>query len=162
TVNSLRWSFSRNHNQTTPFFAYTTDVAQELGIRGTSSSPINYGPPNLSFTNYGALTDASPVLIRNQTSSLGEGVQLTAGKHNITFGVDFRRLQLNSLTDSNGRGSFSFSGLESSQLLSGQPVANTGYDFADFLLGLPQSSSVRFGDSNTYFRGSVYDGYVTD
>ncbi|HZS49905.1 MAG TPA: TonB-dependent receptor, partial [Bryobacterales bacterium] len=30
------------------------------------------------------------------------------------------------------------------------------------LLGLPQSSSVRFGDSNTYFRGAVYNTYVSD
>jgi hypothetical protein len=162
-VNSLRWNFSRNRNETTPFFSYTTDVNAQLGISGTSNSPINYGPPNLSFTNYGALSDASPVLIRNQTSSIGEGIQLTAGKHNVSLGGDFRRIQLNSITDSNARGTFSFSGLETSELApGGQAVSNTGYDFADFLLGLPQSSSVRFGSSDTYFRGSVYDGYVTD
>ena len=163
TVNSLTWNFSRNRNQTTPFFAYTTDVNAQLGIRGTSSDPINFGPPNLSFTNYGALTDASPVISRSQTSSLGEGVSLTAGKHNFSFGADFRRIQVNNRTDSNARGTFSFSGLLTSAFTAnGQPVANTGYDFADFLLGLPQSSSVRFGSNNTYFRGSVYDGYATD
>lgn len=163
TVNSLRWSFSRNRNETTPFFAYTSNVNAQLGIQGTSSDPINYGPPNLSFTNYGALNDSSPVLIRNQTSSLGEGIQLTAGKHNVSFGGDFRRIQLNSITDSNARGTFSFSGLATSLLTTnGQPLPNTGYDLADFLLGLPQSSSVRFGSADTYFRSSVYDGYATD
>jgi hypothetical protein len=166
TVNSLRWTFSRNRNETDPFFAYNSAVEAQvapLGIMGVSNSPINYGPPNLSFTNYGSLTDASPVLIRNQTSSLGEGIQLTAGKHNVSFGGDFRRIQLNTLTDANARGTFSFSGLTTSEInASGQPLPNTGYDFADYLLGFPQSSSVRFGSSNTYFRGSVYDGYVTD
>ena len=65
------------------------------------------------------------------------------------------------------RGTFSllFSGIGTkfSQLgASGLPVANTGYDFADFLLGLPQSSSVRFGSSNNYFRSTAYDGFATD
>jgi hypothetical protein len=163
TVNNLTWTFSRNRNQTTPFFAYTTDVNAQLGISGTSTAPINYGPPNLSFTNYGSLTDASPVTSRSQTSSLGEGVALTAGKHNISVGGDFRRIEVNNLTDSNARGTFSFSGLSTSAFsANGQPIANTGYDFTDFLLGLPQSSSVRFGSANTYFRGSVYDAYGMD
>ena len=70
TINSLRYSFSRNRTQTVPFFAYGEDVAAELGIQGVSSNPINYGPPNLSFTNYGGLTDASAVLVRNQTSGV--------------------------------------------------------------------------------------------
>jgi trimeric autotransporter adhesin len=162
-VNSLTWNFSRNRNQTTPFFAYTSDVAAQLGIRGTSTDPINFGPPNLSFTNYGALTDASPVLSRSQTSSLGEGVALTAGKHNVSVGGDFRHIQVNNLTDSNARGTFSFSGLSTSAFTAnGQPIPNTGYDFTDYLLGLPQSSSVRFGSNNTYFRGSVYDAYGMD
>jgi hypothetical protein len=103
-VNSLNWNFSRNRNQTTPFFAYTSNVDAQLGIRGTSSDPINFGPPNLSFTNYGALTDASPVLSRSQTSSVGESVSLTAGKHNFSFGADLRRVQVNNRTDSNARG----------------------------------------------------------
>jgi hypothetical protein len=163
TVNSVTWSFSRNRSQTTPFFAYTTDVDAQLGIKGTSTSPIDYGPPNLSFTNYGALTDASPVLIRNQTSSVNDSVQLTRGAHNLTVGGDFRRIQLNSQSDSNARGTFSFSGIGTSQLgANGLPLTNTGYDFADFLLGLPQSSSVRFGSSNNYFRSSAYDGFATD
>jgi hypothetical protein len=162
-VNSLTWTFSRNRNQTTPFFAYTSDVDAQLGINGTSTAPINYGPPNLSFTNYGGLSDASPVTSRSQTSSLGEGVSLTAGKHNVSVGGDFRRVQINNLTDSNARGTFSFSGLSTSAFsANGQPVPNTGYDFTDFLLGLPQSSSVRFGSANTYSRGSVYDAYGTD
>ncbi len=163
TVNSVTWSFSRQRNQTTPFFAYTTDVDAQLGIKGTSTSPIDYGPPNLSFTNYGSLTDASPVLIRNQTSSVNDSVQMTRGAHNITVGGDFRRIQLNSQSDSNARGTFSFSGIGTSQLgANGLPIANTGYDFADYLLGLPQSSSVRFGSSNNYFRSSAYDGFATD
>ena len=55
-------------------------------------------------------------------------------------------MQLNTETDSNPRGSFIFTGVNTEQLdNSGKPVAGTGYDFADFLLGLPQQTSVQFG-----------------
>ena len=44
----------------------------------------------------------------------------------------------------------------------GQPVKGTGFDFADFLLGLPQSSSLRFGSSSNYFRSWSTNAYAQD
>ncbi len=163
TLNSLRANFSRNRSETVPFFAFGEDVAAALGITGVSSDPINYGPPNLSFTNFGALSDASPVLQRNQTAGIGDGMTLMRGTHTVTFGGDFRRMQINTRTDQNARGTFTFSGLATSAFDErGQPLPGTGFDFADFLLGLPQSSSIRFGDTSTYFRASAYSAYVQD
>jgi hypothetical protein len=162
-INSLRYNFSRNRNETLPFFAYGEDVAGNLGILGVSSSPINYGPPNLSFTNFGGLNDASAVLMRNQTSGVTESVSFAKGTHNLSAGGEFRRMQLNTVTDSDARGTFSFSGVATSAYnANGQVVPNTGYDLADFLLGLPQSSSRRFGDTSTYFRATVYNAFALD
>ncbi|MEZ5397549.1 MAG: hypothetical protein R2724_32885 [Bryobacterales bacterium] len=63
---------------------------------------------------------------------------------------------LNSISEQNARGSFTFSGVATSQYDSaGLPIANTGFDFADFLLGAPQSSSIRFGNPDTYFRANA-------
>lgn len=163
TISVLTFGFNRNRNDTLPFFAFKTDVAAQLGIKGAASDPINFGPPNLSFTNFGALTDASPVLSRIQAFNIGENVSTTKGVHNITAGISFRRTQLNVQTDSNARGTFTFSGLSTSAFdTSGNPIPSTGFDFADFLLGLPQSSSVRFGDSSTYFRGNQYGAFGQD
>jgi hypothetical protein len=160
-IHRLGWTFSRNRTETTPFFAFGRDVAGELGIRGASRDPINYGPPNLSFTNFLGLSDASPLLRRDQTSAISDGVTIVRGRHNFTFGGEFRRMQLNSRTDQNARGSFTFSGLATSALDErGLPLPGSGYDLADFLLGLPQSSSIRFGAANTYFRSSVYSLYA--
>jgi hypothetical protein len=71
-------------------------------------------------------------------------------KHNLTFGGDFRRLDFNQLAQQNPRGSFSFTG------------AFTGFDFADFLLGYPGTSSIAYGNADKYFRESWFDTYVTD
>jgi hypothetical protein len=162
-INNLRWSFSRNRSETIPFFAYGRNVAAELGITGTSSSPVNYGPPNLSFTNFGGLTDASAALRRDQSSAIAESLTVVHGPHTWSAGGGYRRNQLNNRSDQNGRGTFVFSGIATSGLdENGQPLAATGFDFADLLLGLPQSSSIRFGSADTYFRGSSYNAFLQD
>jgi trimeric autotransporter adhesin len=162
-INNIRVAFNRNQNNTTPFFAYGQNVAAELGIAGTSSSPINYGPPNLNFTNFGALSDGNPILTRNQGQSVLDGVTLVRGTHTFLFGGGFARTDLSTRTDQNARGTFNFTGVATSELAAGgTPVPQTGFDLADFLLGLPQSSSIRYGDTNTYFRHNAWNGYVQD
>ena len=162
-VSNAQVTFNRNVSQTTPFFANGIDVAAELGIQGASSNPLNFGPPNLNFTNFGALSDAAPVLTRNQTQSGSESIIWSRGAHTFTWGAQYTRSDLNTQTDQNGRGTFNFTGLATSSLTSqGLPVPGTGFDFADYLLGLPQSSSIRYGDSSTYFHQNVWAGYFVD
>jgi hypothetical protein len=162
-VSEFRANLNRNRNETVPYFAFKENVAGRLGITGTSQEPINWGPPNVSFTNFGGLSDASPILRRDQGAGIREGLTYVAGKHNFTFGGEYRRNQINSRTDQNARGSMSFSGLNTSGFdARGYPLLGTGFDFADFLLGLPQSSSIRFGSANTYFREQVYSTWVQD
>jgi hypothetical protein len=162
--NSANFSISRSSSLTIPYFAYTQNVAAALGIAGTSQDPINYGPPGLSFTNFSSLSDGAPNVGRNQTATFSDNFTwVLKRKHNLTFGFTYNRLQQNSQNYQNARGSFTFSGLVTSQLdAAGQPVKGTGYDFADFLLGLPQSSSVRFGASSNYFRSWSTSAYAQD
>lgn len=162
-LNTATVSFNRNTSDTLPFFAFGENVAAALGIAGASQDPINFGPPNISFTNFLGLTDASAISTRAQSAGVTEGFILNRGSHNLSFGLSYQRTELNTRTDQNGRGTFSFSGLATSGFdAAGLPLANTGYDFADFLLGLPQSASVRFGDTSTYFRGQNYAAYAQD
>lgn len=162
--NNATLSVSRSRSENAPFFAFSQNIAAQLGIAGTSQDPINYGPPSLSFTNFSSLSDGTPNLNRNQTATFGDSITwVLKRKHNFTFGVTYNRLQQDSTNYQNARGSFSFSGLTTSALDSaGQPMKGTGYDFADFLLGLPQSSSVRFGNANNYFRSWSMSAYGQD
>jgi hypothetical protein len=161
-VNNLNYSFSRMRQLSEPYFADKVNVAANLGIAGTSQSPWNWGPPNLSFTNYGGLSDGNYSLNRNQSSSLGDSLSWVHGTHNLSFGADYRRQQNNQLSDSNGRGSYSFNGQATSLLVNGVAESGTGYDLADFLLGTPTSSSIRYGNADKYFRGSMNDWFVND
>ena len=162
-ISNARVTFNRNRNELVPYFANGQDIATQLGIAGTSRNPLNYGPPNLNFTNFGALSDGNPSLNRTQTFGLGEGLTFIYGRHSVTSGIDYRRASPSNRTDPNARGTLNFTGQATSQLTAtGTPVANTGFDLADYLYGYAQSSSIRFGDSSTYFRQNSISAFVSD
>jgi hypothetical protein len=162
-ISSLRYTFSRSRNLSTPFFSEKTNVEAALGITGASTAPINWGPPNLSFTSgVNGLSDGAASLSRNQTSAVGESLIFVHNTHNFTFGGDFRRQQINPLSDANARGAFTFTGQTTSQMVNGVASSGTGSDFADFLLGLPDTSSLQYGNPDKYFRTNWYDVYMTD
>ena len=56
-INSLVWNFSRNLNDTLSAFSYGPNIEGSLGITGVSPTPAQYGPPTITFTNFGSLTD---------------------------------------------------------------------------------------------------------
>ncbi len=162
-LNTASLTFNRNRTTQDSYFSNGTNIAGQLGIQGTSQEPINYGPPTLTFTNFASLTDALPSHSAVQYLSEGDSYSWVRHNHTMTFGGDFKRQDRNTITDQNARGTFAFSGIATSAFTStGQPIPNTGLDFADFLLGLPQSSSVQFGGDSTYFRQNAYDFYAND
>ncbi|HML15665.1 MAG TPA: hypothetical protein VK419_01515, partial [Bryobacteraceae bacterium] len=163
SFNNVTLAFNRNTNTTLPYFAGGENVAALLGIEGPSTNPVNYGPPTLSFTNFSSLSDTTES--RSAVWSYGASDMFqtrTGGKHNWSFGGGWTHYLNNSITDQNGRGSFSFSGLETANYSNGLPVSGTGYDFADFLLALPETSSIRYGDSSLYFRSNGFNAFAMD
>jgi hypothetical protein len=162
-VSNLQVRFNRNYNEVTPYFSTVPNIAAELGIPGISTNPLNAGPPTLTFTNFASLSDSIATLTRNQTQSGNESVTLLKGLHSVTFGFSYTRADLSARTDPNGRGTFSFTGLATAQVgTNGESVQNTGYDLADFLLGFPQASSIRYSDSDNYYYENQYAAYVQD
>ena len=160
-TNIVRVDFNRNRTRTQNLYAFNNNVAGALGITGISASPFDWGLPNLSFTDLASLQDTSPQLNRSQTYTFSDNVIWNRGKHTWRWGGDYRRVQVNPESDSNPRGSFVFTGVNTAQLVGGRPVQGTGYDFADFLLGLPQQTSVQFGQGEN-FHGNYWDLYAQD
>ena len=156
--------FNRNYSQLNPYFeTLGLDVSSQLGILGTSQDPRNFGPPTLSFTNYGGLTDGSASTSAVNTLNVSENFTYRRGKHNWGFGGQWSKSMTNTITDSNGRGTFAFSGIATSNFdANGQPIAKTGWDLADFLLGAPQSASIRYGASSQYFRSQTTSFFGQD
>jgi hypothetical protein len=163
TILTLRARYNLNRNSTIPYFSFREDISGRLGIVGASAEPRNYGPPNINFTNFGDLTDGAYALRHVRTWNYSASLRAVRGRHSLSTGFDFQRTQWNTLTEQNARGTLLFGGLMTSALdAQGQPVAGTGHDFADFLLGLPQQSTRRAGGFDTYMRSSQYGVFVQD
>ena len=162
-INNASYRFNRLRSNSLNQFAFVNDVEGQLGIAGVSPAPINYGVPTIRWTNYASLQDTYPLLRRNQTSHVNDSITYIKGQHTLRSGVEVRRIELNNQTDPNGRGTFNFTGQATSQFgPHGSPVPGTGYDLADFLLGLPQSTSVRYGEDSSCFRGNVLNMFAQD
>jgi trimeric autotransporter adhesin len=147
----LSYNFSHFSATTTPYFADKQNIAGEAGITGDNQQPNNWGPPALSFASgISGLSDSEQSLTRRQTSILGLTAYWIRRPHNITAGMDFRRVDSSPLYQQDPRGTFQFTG------------GATGYDFGDFLLGIPDASSIAFGNADKYFHTNWWDAYFTD
>jgi hypothetical protein len=173
--NRLSYTFSRSTNTSAPFFStQNQNVAAQLGIQGTyQGNPLYYGPPGINLQNFYGLSDGNPSLQRNQTSAFGDALTWIRGTHNFTFGGDLRFQQFNPVNQANARGSFTFNGAATEQYntvcqpsnpsqCSKVGVAGTGYDLADYLLGIPDTSAVAYGNADKYFRTKWWDVYADD
>jgi trimeric autotransporter adhesin len=156
-------TYSRNVSQSNPYFATTNNnVAAAAGITGTSQAPIDYGPPQIGISSFGTLNDGVYSLTRPQTLSFTDSVTYVwKRKHNLTFGYMARVQDNPNNNEQSARGQFSFDGEATAQYVGGAAVKNTGYGFADFLLGLPYTSSLQLA-TNTYLRNWATAAWVQD
>ena len=156
------YSFSRSRTETTPNFANRINVSgpDNANIAGNDQTPSNWGPPGLSFSSgISGLSDANSAFNRNETNGVTVNLGIYERRHNISAGGDYRREQYNDNFQQNPRGSFLFNGAATA---SSAESATTGSDLADFLIGIPDTSSIAFGNADKYFREPYYDAFITD
>jgi hypothetical protein len=161
-VNTLSLNFNRLRTSLLNDFAFQQNIAAQLGINGVSTNPFDWAIPSIGFTNFGGLNDPLSSLTRPQTIRANDVLIWNHGKHNIRLGGELRRVEQNTGTDPNAEGTFSFTGYSTSNFDKGYPVPGTGFDFADFLLGLPQTTSVRYGVASNYLRTWVTTSFIQD
>ncbi len=160
---NFTYSYSHFTQRNTPYFSGRENVSADAGITGNDQTPDNWGPPSLSFSNgFAGLYDGTLSLTRRQTQGIGGTVSWIRRPHNFTFGGDLKRLQSNNISQSNPRGSLVFNGAATQQPGGGSAVFGTGSDFADFLLGIPDTATIAYGNADKYFRQGVYDLYAND
>jgi hypothetical protein len=145
------YRFSRLRTLTRPEFANRENIAADTAIAGTDQAPQFWGPPALNFSSgVASLSDAQSAFNRNRTDSFSASAGIYRGHHNITLGGDLRKQQYNEFFQQDPRGTFTFNG------------SATGSDLADFLIGVPDTSSIAFGNADKYLRQTAYDLYAND
>lgn len=111
------------------------------------------GLPAFNITNYTGVTKGRPGFSVSMNTQFIDNLTWVKGRHTIKTGVDIRRLVGQSalgFTTGNNYGDFSFSG------------NFTGEPFADFLLGVPVSSSIAILSRDNDGRAKHYKFYVQD
>lgn len=155
------YKFSRLSSRITPFFTDRTNISGTAGIVGNDQTPAYWGPPTLVFSGgLSSLADAQASFNRTRTDAFSLSASIYRGRHNITIGGDLRKQQFNDLFQQDPRGTFNFTGAATQGTSTSTPTG--GSDLADFLLGVPDTSSIAFGNADKYLRQSVYDLYAAN
>jgi trimeric autotransporter adhesin len=148
---TFRYQYSRQSTRTTPYFANQINVSGIAGISGNNQDAPYWGPPALNFSGgTSTLSDGQYSFNRTQNNTFVYSSFWNRGRHNVTFGSDLRRYQFNALSQQDARGTFTFTG------------ATTRSDLASFLLGIPDTSSIAFGNADKYFRQTFVNAFIAD
>ncbi len=144
TVSELKLG-AMKFGDVTSYSAGKLPTAASLGIQGfTTDNPAVPLLPQFSFSGTGAPTnikfgdttsfgEAALSMIQN-IYTVTETVSRTSGRHSLKLGFALYRDDYNALQQSNAGGQISFSGSATS-------ANSSGYAFADFLMGIPSSTS---------------------
>ena len=159
---SLNFNVNRQNTTTTNFYANRQNIASSLGVSGVSQNPFDWGLPTLSFTNFNGVRDVAGATRINYTEQLSEDMGWNRGKHNIRWGAPGGRnsripIRLR-IQEAASRSRARTAAVDAA----GLPIQGTGFDFADFLLGLPQQTTLQYGALTYYFRGSSWDEFLQD
>ena len=149
-VNEARVGFTRYAERDQPSDA-GLDINSQLGIPGPNNAS-QAGFPRFMILNLAALGDATnePLTLTTNTWEAVEALSRSRLRHTLKFGVDVLRTQFFQQLYNNERGSFNFLGRW------------TGNPFADFLLGLPDSTSRQASAVTAYLFSTDVGVFVQD
>jgi hypothetical protein len=152
-VNEFRFGTTFHNNHYTGNIV-GSDLLQQFGITGVPTAGIKTGPffnitgvtpwsPDAQSANYQANPETTFEWIDN--------LSWTRGRHFMKFGLDVVRDRFNGNNfSSTVYGEYDFTG------------TYTGFGYADFLLGIPQTTSLATPNPNRHLRGLIYSVYAQD
>ena len=157
-VNEFRAGYNRIQDFLSPFVK--DNVNDQFGLGGIPVQSGVTGLPKLSINGYADLGEATflPNAKISETLTFEDHVSWTLGDHTLKLGGEYRWVRSWFDISSTARGSYTFSGAFTQNP---QRTAGTGLGIADFLLGVPSSSSLSNQLSGD-IRYGYYGGFVQD
>lgn len=139
---------------------YGNVSTDSLGIFGFPNGNDPLGTPDFQFTNYAPLGSSGDTLLfeLQDSKSLVNQTSWVTGKHTLKFGGEMRFIRTDNLQPNPGTTVWNFQPIYTNQF----GVANTGWDYASFLLGLPRTLGYRIFPGYFKSRASVYALFLQD
>lgn len=147
----IRSGFSRNATIEREAFQ-GRNIAQELGIPGTTSDPYLTGFPLFTMTDHFSIgaAAAQPVEYHVTNIQLNTKFSWVRSKHVLKWGFDIERVRFNQPFLNNARGTFNFQ-------------RNwTNHSVGDLLLGMLQSTTRTAATTRNYMRTTTLGGFFND
>ena len=160
-LNEFRMGYVRGRNL---YYPYTigSDVIKQAGIQGVTTTGI-HNVPIFDITGVtsidmdGACDQFEDHL--EQNFEYIDNLSWTRGAHSMKFGFSATHDQVyGAKLSSNIYGQYSFSGVYTSS----PNFAQSGFGYADFLLGIPQTTKLSIPTPYNYIQGTVFGVYAQD
>jgi hypothetical protein len=158
SVNEFHASYMRNANDVgRPVGGVGPSLASQGFAPGSAGGIVPIAPSiegieNVFFNSFTMGVPITNLEQWNNTYSLNDNFSIVIGKHTLKTGVEIGIQQVNVHPDATFNGSFTFFGAE------------TGSDFADFLIGVPsnynQADSMSYYPRHKYFAGFGQDSWA--
>jgi hypothetical protein len=148
-VNEFRVGFSRDHSSL--YGAHNGgQLLQQFGILGADPNTV-HGAPEFDFNNFDSTYEFPDYFWTAQSLEFLDNVTLTKGRHNVKMGTLVRRNDPN-IANNPGCdfGCYAFD------------ASLSGFDYSDFLLGLPATTTRNFRTPPGYSRWTNMGLYVQD
>lgn len=136
------------------------NVADQLGLKGANTGSNSGGMSSLSISGFSGYSQGfMPEVVPQNTYQLNDTVSYARGAHSLKFGFSIVRNEFGFFQLQSPSGSISFSGTYTNDPLN----SSGGNGFADFLLGLPVSSSKSAAPYGVpYETYTEYGGFIQD
>jgi hypothetical protein len=156
-LNELRGGFIRNYDRTDPVMI-GSDILNQVGLLGVGTAGLA-NPPGFVVNGIVSTNIGGSGAIGGSNANLGidtnfqvtENLSVTHGAHFLKFGFDYGYDQVSGYSEPTSiYGTYNFNG------------SYTGLGYADFLLGIPQTTALALPIPETYLRGRQYSWYAQD
>lgn len=157
-LNHITIGFNRRNVIEAPGYvsSFPADLAKATYAAGTVT-PLAPGTSTAYGTSLATWGNSVFTDSRQRTTNIKEQMSWIKGKQTLKFGMEYLKGQYRRLDYNGAYGTVGYSGAGT-----GNPnVANSGYDFASFLLGVASGGGFRYPDDTTFF-WPYYAWYVQD
>jgi hypothetical protein len=147
-INEFKAGFARNFNPREGIL-FGQELVDRLGIQGLQPAPGVENVPTLSVTGFQTMSQIAKAAPAENTFQFVDQLTHIRGNHTLKGGIEYRPQQYNDFQRPQF-GSYNFTGFA------------TGNSWADFLLGIPQTTSRNYVRPPRYARFYFLTGFLQD
>lgn len=147
-INEFKAGFARNYNPRQGVL-FGQEYVDMLGIQGLQPAPDVENLPTLSIVGFQTVTQIAKAAPAENTFQFVDQLTHIRGSHTIKGGVEYRPQQYNDYIQPQF-GTYNFTAFA------------TGYSYADFLLGIPNTTSRNYVRPPRYARFYFLSGFLQD